>query len=338
MEMNDLIKEGKNLYFLFGEEKYLKNEMKTSIINHYLGDAEKDMNLEIINKDTYLSDEIGDKINSVPFFSDARVVILDEIDFRSKGELYDILLSMPDTTIVVVIEEKKNKTKDGDDKEDNTSSSFDYTKFKKEANVKDKIVEVDTDKDKDQVTINRVKEICEEYSIKINNVNVSYLLNKTGNDMFNITNETKKLCMYVLDKKEITKDDIDLLINDQLEEKIFDLIDALTRKNMTEVQKIYRALLTSGNDERQMLPLIAWQYMLIYEVKLALDEKKSVQEIIKVTGQKEYPIKKAMTVANQKGMTKEKLQKIIGMCNDQAIGFSQGIENLDIVIDKIMAM
>ena len=28
------------------------------------------------------------------------------------------------------------------------------------------IVEVDTDKDKDQVTINRVKEICEEYSIK----------------------------------------------------------------------------------------------------------------------------------------------------------------------------
>lgn len=347
LSINELDKEFsegryKNLYLLFGKEKNLIDEYKNKIINSALSDAERDMNLEIINKDNYDPSDISNIINSVPFFSERRVIVFDTINFLNHSELYDMFLSIPEETIIIVLEEDikknskgKNDSDDGDDEEENTSSSssFDLTKFKKEID-KEKFMQINFDKATDNIVEQKVLNIFDEYNLKISKLNINYLSERTGGDLNTIINEASKLANYAKGKKEVTKDDIDLLVAEKLEETIFDLINDLTNKNMTGVQKKYKALLYAGNADRAIMPLVAWQYMLIYEVKLGMLENKSQKEIETLTGQKTFTINKASNIARK--IDVNKLKAIIRLCNEVSIGFTKGDNNFDLLLDKIV--
>lgn len=330
--------EYKNLYLFFGVEKNLKNVYKNMIIESALGEAERDMNLVVLNKDSYNASEAENSIISAPFFSEKRILVLDEVNIFSRDELNDYLTNIPDETIVIVLEESKTKTQKGkksDDEEEVTDGAFDLTKLKAHKNVKDRFTQINFDKATEGIISAKVLSICEENGITMNRNVLNYLVERAGTDLTTLENETKKLCAYAMNKKEITKEDVTLLVSEKLEETVFSLIEDMTQKNMTGVQNKYKALLAAGNDERAIMPLIAWQYSLIFEVKLALEEKKTILEICNATGQKEYPVKKAESVARK--MTLEKLKNIVKMCNETTMDFYKGEVNLDLLIDKIMA-
>ena len=48
--------------------------------------------------------------------------------------------------------------------------------------------------------------------------------------MFQIKNEIDKLIAYVGDREEITQADIDAVASGEVQDKIFDLVDAIARK------------------------------------------------------------------------------------------------------------
>ena len=51
--------------------------------------------------------------------------------------------------------------------------------------------------------------------------------------MFQIKNEIDKLIAYAGDREEITQADIDAVASGEVQDKIFDLVDAIARKNQT---------------------------------------------------------------------------------------------------------
>lgn len=318
----------KNIYFFFGEEKYLKSYYKNMIIENVLGESEKEMNLEVITKETYNANTIKEKIDTAPFFSQKRIVILDEIGIFNKGELSECLLNVPNETIVIILEEKtKAQVDEANDKKE---EKFQLSKIKEN---KEKVGIINFNEATDNILINKIKEIAQEEKKKIDASCMRYLIERIGTSLSDIENEMKKLCMFLLDRKDITKDDIDAVCSIKLEEKIFDMISDLTDKNAVSAMKKYKSMIASGEAPIGMLSLIIWQYTMIYECKIAMEENKAIFEIMDLLGAKEYPIKKAMSLASK--MNKTKLIEIIKDCNETSKTILKDPTSIEILMYKI---
>lgn len=120
---------------------------------------------------------------------------------------------------------------------------------------------------------------------------ISYFLNKVGTDFHNIFQEIEKLKIYKIKTKEILKEDIDLITNSNIEANIFDLIEAIIKKDKKKSYQLYNHFISNGTEIFQILILLASQIRLIYNVKtLANFDDFSISQILEV---KEYPVKLA---------------------------------------------
>ncbi len=158
---------------------------------------------------------------------------------------------------------------------------------------------------------NFVKENLEDY--KMSPMLISYFINRVGKDYNNIQEELNKLKFYKLETKTILKEDIDLITRENLEASIFDLIEAIVKKDKKRSYELYNYFITNGTEIFQILVLLANQIRLIYNVKVLTN--KSDQEISKILDVHEYPVKLARRKANfyKKNELLELMEKLAGL-------------------------
>lgn len=111
-----------------------------------------------------------------------------------------------------------------------------------------------------------IKKRSEGY--KISDTTIDYLIEVTLSDILRIDNELDKLLEYTLDKKEITKKDIDLIVIKKIDMNIYDLIDAIISKNKKKSLTIYNEMINYGEDVFRIFISLANQIRLIYQVKV----------------------------------------------------------------------
>ena len=86
--------------------------------------------------------------------------------------------------------------------------------------------------------------------------------------------------MYKANEKEINDEDIEALVVKSLNTNIFNLIDALNRKNKKNAIAIARELTSHSEDDIKILITLANNYRLIYRVKIlksSVDDKKMME-------------------------------------------------------------
>ena len=114
-----------------------------------------------------------------------------------------------------------------------------------------------------------VQEKCSGYKISHNTIN--YLLENTGSDLERVDNEIDKLLDLKCDTKEITNEDIDLIVIKKVDNNLFDLIDAIITKNKKKSLIIYENMINYGEDIFKIFVSLANQIRLIYQVKTLRD-------------------------------------------------------------------
>lgn len=144
----------------------------------------------------------------------------------------------------------------------------------------------------------KLKEISYENFVKENIVGykmdkdvIVYFLNKVGKDFLVIKQELNKLKSYKFDTKIILKEDIDLITSKNIEASIFDLIDAIIRKDKVKSYEYYNHFINNGTEVFQILVMLSNQIRLLYNVKTL--SYLSDFEISNKLGIKEYPVKLA---------------------------------------------
>ena len=88
--------------------------------------------------------------------------------------------------------------------------------------------------------------------------------------------------LYNIDSKEITKDDINLLTNENLDDTIFDLVGAIIKKETSKAIKLYNNFVLNGMDASQIINMLASQIRLLFQVKRLYNQGKSNDEIAKI--------------------------------------------------------
>ncbi len=131
---------------------------------------------------------------------------------------------------------------------------------------------------------------------KIDPSTIRYLNDYCLGDITKISNECQKLMNYKIEEKEITKDDIDLLVIPKLgdsKDLTFSFTRSLAERDRKASLEKYQELLSYQIEPLSIIGLLASQIRIIYQVKLLEKEQMKDKEIADKLGEKsDYRIRK----------------------------------------------
>jgi len=128
-----------------------------------------------------------------------------------------------------------------------------------------------------------------------------------GNDLWQITNEIKKLVNYK-NGQRIEIKDVELLVKPKIETDIFKTIDFLASKNKKQALKLIHKHLEKGDHPLYLLSMINFQFRNLLTIKDLIKKSSSPYFLSKITNLHPYLVKKSYTQAQK--FTLEELKKI----------------------------
>ncbi len=233
----------KQMYLLTGEEEYLKNMYKNRL-KTALTAPDDLMNFNVYVGKNIDVHQVIDQAETMPFFAERRLILIEDSGFfkNAAPELAEYLPTMPAETYMVFVESEVDKR----------------SKMYKAVKAGGRIVEL---KRQDEKTLNAwVLQTLKKNGRRITGDALRTFLEKTGDDMENISNELEKLMSYTLDKDGIEREDVEQICTETTENKIFDMIRAMTEKRQRQALDLYYDLLSLKEPAMRVLFLIARQF------------------------------------------------------------------------------
>lgn len=129
-----------------------------------------------------------------------------------------------------------------------------------------------------------------------------------GNDLYQLNQEIDKLTAYARGR-EITFEDLDLLVKGNFEQNIFQLTDAISNKNKKTVLDLMEQQLRSGANELYLLSMLIRQFRILILVKLTSEVKKNAgkQEIANELNLHPFVVEKSLSQIKNFSLDKLKL-------------------------------
>ncbi|NTU65981.1 MAG: DNA polymerase III subunit delta [Chloroflexi bacterium] len=113
-----------------------------------------------------------------------------------------------------------------------------------------------------------------------------------GSDLRRLDTELNKLITYVNAQRSITTKDVDLLVSDASTSSVFDLVDALGKRDGQRAAHELHHLLDQGENPLGLLAMIVRQYRLLILVKELQGRSVTPDAMAKELGQHPFVIKK----------------------------------------------
>lgn len=255
----------KNFYLLYGDDK--------AILNKEINDLKKKISINddaVIYYDIIDVNNIVDEALTIGMFSSNKLIIIDSTSYLSEKKevsniscLEDYFNNYNSNSYLLFIS--------------NSSSIDSRKKLVKLISGKGEIKKIEATSD---YLIHYVKDLLDDY--EISGINISYFLSRCGTNINNINNELDKLKLYKLDDKVITKDDIELLTQENMDNSVYDLVNSLLKNDSARAIKLYREFTENGMDVSQIIAIIAAQIRLLFQVKRLYNSGKSNDEIAKI--------------------------------------------------------
>lgn len=251
-KLNEEIKTGqlKQVYILYGEEAYLRNQYRDKLKQALLGNGDA-MNYHYFEGKDVSPGEVIDLAETMPFLAERRVIILENSGLFAKGgeTLAGYLTEPAQTAYFVFVEPAVDKR----------------SKLYKAATAKGRAIEF---KAQDESVLKRwILGFLKKENKNITERDLNFFLEKTGADMENIRKELEKLLCYCMDRDVITAQDIESICTKQVSNQIFDMISAVAEKQQKKAMNLYYDLLTLKEPPMRILFLITRQFNMLLQVK-----------------------------------------------------------------------
>lgn len=298
-------KEFSRLYLLGGTEPYLIYQYRDKLIGA-LTDPNDTMNFITYKGENTKPEEIIEFADTMPFFAERRVVLVENSGFFKNGceRLETVLANLPETTVLIFVEKVIDNRK----------------KLSKQVAELGTVAMFDApDSDMLAVWLNGM---FAEDRIAISGGTIHYLIDRVGNNMNLLKNEAEKLRTYAVDKGNVTREDIDLLCVNQVEDKIFDMIDAISEKKRQKAMKLYDDLLYLQEAPMKILVLITRNFMQLLKIRFALDTGTPEGQIASTFGIRPYFVKKY--IAQACSFTKDQLLACVRLCQEADANIKSG--------------
>ena len=270
----------KNVYLLYGTEDYLKRQYRDKL-KHALVEPDDTMNFSAYEGKDINPKELIDLSETLPFFKEKRMILVENSGFfkNSCDDLAEYMGQVPESTCFVFVEEEVDKR----------------SKLFKAESRAGSAVEFETPKE--DMLIRWILGRIQREGKKITQSVMQLFLSKTGSDMENIDKELEKLICYTLDKTEISAADVEAICTGQTENKIFEMIDAISAKNQKKALDLYYDLLALKEAPMRILFLIARQFQNLLLIKSMSAKGYPAVSIAKTAGMPSFAVQKNLRQA-----------------------------------------
>lgn len=267
------------VYLLYGNNEYLINKEIEKI-----NKQTNELSINTYDLEDTLLNQIIDDASFVDLFSEYKNIIVDN-SYIFTGTT-NKKLKEQDTTI---LEEYLNNQNPNTNlifivNKDKLDERKKITKLIKE---KGKVLEFNNDLDNKSI----IKSLFEDY--KIDNESINLLIDRVGNDIYLLENEIDKIKLYKDNNKNITKDDILLLTNKNINTDIFNLIENIINKDINNAYYEYKEII-KFEEPIKILIMLANQFRIIYQSKELYKKGLTEGEIASYIGIHPYRIKLAL--------------------------------------------
>lgn len=279
------------IYLFFGAESYLcrayKNRFRSAIVP-----ADDDMNYSYFENAADKLNEIEDIADTMPFFADRRLIVLENSGlFKKENGFAEYLQNMPDSTTIILVDyEVDKRTKLYKD-----IAKLGYAcEFKKQSIPELKIFVARW--------LDKAGKHCTDGVADL-------FVNMVGDDMNLLVNEADKVIAYSGERDFITEEDIRAVCIPQVENKVFDMVEALISHDKTKAFSLYADLMALRESPFGILALVRKNYTRLLSVKELIDKNTGISEICSRIKTQEWLVKKMKS--QLRGYSADKLAKAI---------------------------
>lgn len=268
-----------NLYLIIGDDKEQTDFYLTEILNKI--DYEEDNKITYDLTEYTLSD-ILDESSMISLFASTKVILGTNLDILKINENdYEYLSKYvkdinPNAYIILFTPKVDARSKN-------------YKIFKDSFKI------IDTTKtDNQEDLLDYIVKKIKENNYEMDKINIDYFFNKVGNNINNINSELTKLFIYKENDKKITKEDIDLLITDSIDNVIYEFTNAVLENNLDTITKMYNNFKLENVSPDYLLVSLSNVFRQALIIKMLANDGKSNFDISKVIGKKEFYVKKML--------------------------------------------
>ncbi len=265
----------KQAYLLYGEEGYLIRQYRDKLKRAMISEDDT-MNFSTFSGEDINQREIIDLAETLPFFSERRVILIEGSGLFKKAadELAEYLGEVPESTSFIFVEEEV----------DRRSKMFKaLTKLGNAIEFK-----MQTDETLSKWVLSRLR----KEGKNITQAAYELFIAKTGNDMENIDKELEKLICYTYEKDSIEPEDVEAIITEQITNKVFDMVDAITAHQEKKALDLYYNLLALEEEAMRILYLISRQFRILTIVKSMTNQGFGNKDIASKAGCPEWAVRK----------------------------------------------
>jgi DNA polymerase-3 subunit delta len=271
-------------YLLYGTENYLINQIIELLGNNALNGEDKSFNFSTYDMEEQPLDLAIEDAETLPFFGERRVVVIKNPTFlatvKDKQEhdlnKLETFLNNPvpySITVFIAPYEKLDERKKI------------VKLLKKQADV------LEAKKLDNKAIKGWILSLADQEKVSISSNAISKLTQQIGTNLNQLTQEIKKMALYVGRGGEINEQVIESLVARTLENDIFSLVDHVINKRMEATFRIYYDLLKQNEEPIKILALIARQFRMVLQTKLLLGKGYSEKQIVSIIKAHPYAIK-----------------------------------------------
>ncbi len=289
----------KQVYLLYGEEAYLKNQFKNRLKKAILPEGDT-MNFTRYAGKGIDVRQVIDEADTLPFFADHRLILIEESGFFKKScpELAEYLPRMPQETILLFVEDEVDKR---------TALFKAVGKIGRATNL---------ERQKEETLTAWVAGLVKKERKKIKTDALNRFLEMTGKDMENIAQEFEKLISYTLNQEVIGLADVEAVCTATTEDCVFDMLRAVSEKRQKKALDLYYDLLSLKEEPLRILSLMARQFNQMLQAKDLREQGYGNSEIMQKLNLKgssgPYIVKRILEQASHFSM--EALCRIVEEC------------------------
>lgn len=278
------------IYLFEGEDAFFRERGLSLLKSKFISQPE--LNYSVFQGDNFALNDLMSSLTAYPFMSEKRMTVIRDFLPKANGiakELKGYLEQPIKESILVIVNEKPSEA---------------LKKFQ-QVNV------VDCKKADASIISRYVKGKCATAGVSIDLESAKTLSEFCLNDMTRVENETEKLISYCFDKKQITIEDIELMVVKDTEFKIFEMTDYIGKKQFDQAILVINDMLSKGENMQRLLVSVYNYFRRLLHVAIS---DKSDAELAKLLNVKEFAVKKTRTQA--KAFKKKSLKQAVDMLTE----------------------
>ena len=276
------------LYFFHGEEVFLLHHYLDQLRQKTLDELTMDFNGHRFTQETFSVQAFSDAVEALPMMAERTFVQVDEIDVFKLNEaerekMISVFSDVPDYCTVVftyeIVEWKPDKR---------------LKKLWDAVSKHGTIVEFAKQSQRDLIAW--VTRHFASYQKRISSELCAYLIDITGGTMTALQGEIQKIAAYS-GADSIVKADIDAVTEPVLDAVVFQMTDLLGAGKYSEALLKLQTLFKMQQEPIVILGAVGGHFRRISAARTLMDCGKNTDDLMRLTGLKDYPARKTMAAA-----------------------------------------